>query len=306
MQTQDEIDEHWLRHIYKPDEKQLTLRALVAGCLLGGIMSVANLYIGMKVGWSIGMALTSVILAFTVFALLRRLRLVDDDFTKLENNTVASAASAAGYFCSAGMVSAVPALYLTQNITLGWVELALWVTAISFVGVLIAVPMRRQMIDIDRLPFPSGIAGAETIRSMHDTAAEALAKGRSLFIAAWVAAAFEIPYSIGRFGSVANPLTWDESIRLPGKIAGLPMSFFGMQLNSSLLMYGVGGILGPRVGLSLGAGAICTYALAGPWLAGHGIVTPGEGIIYRSINAWAVWPGVMMMIATSFLELGLR
>src|SRR5262245_54580202 len=130
------IDEHWLEHVYKPDEKQLTLRALVAGSLLGGIMSIANLYIGMKVGWSIGMALTSVILAFTVFALLRRLGLVGDDFTKLENNTVASCASAAGYFCSAGMVSAVPALYLTQNVTLGWLELSFWVTGISFVGVL--------------------------------------------------------------------------------------------------------------------------------------------------------------------------
>src|SRR5215467_5280621 len=106
MDEQRAVDLHWLKHVYKPDEKQLTVRALVAGSILGGIMSIANLYIGMKVGWSVGMALTSVILAYTVFALLRRLGLVSDDFTKLENNTVASAASAAGYFCSAGMVSA--------------------------------------------------------------------------------------------------------------------------------------------------------------------------------------------------------
>ena len=37
--------------VYRPDEPQLTVRAVVAGCLLGGVMSIANLYIGMKVGW---------------------------------------------------------------------------------------------------------------------------------------------------------------------------------------------------------------------------------------------------------------
>src|SRR5687768_18602909 len=103
--TQDQIDEHWLTHVYKPSEPQLTLRAAVAGMFLGGIMSVANIMIGMKVGWSVGMALTSTILAFALFAVLRRTGLVKVELTKLENNIVASAASAAGYFSSAGMVS---------------------------------------------------------------------------------------------------------------------------------------------------------------------------------------------------------
>src|SRR5262249_59889937 len=112
---QDVIDEHWLRHVYQPSAPQLTPRAIAAGMFLGGIMSVSNLYIGLKVGWSLGMAITSTILAFSLFAALRKIGVVRNELTKLENNTVASAASAAGYFSSAGMVSAVPALYLTQD-----------------------------------------------------------------------------------------------------------------------------------------------------------------------------------------------
>ncbi len=299
--TQDEIDAHWLKHIYQPNERQLTIRALAAGMFLGGIMSVSNLYIGMKVGWSMGMALTSTILAFSVFAGLRKLGVAKGEFTKLENNTVASSASAAGYFSSAGMVSAIPALYLTSSRTLtGW-ELALWITAISFVGVLMAVPMRRQMIDVDRLAFPSGIACATTIRSMHEHAKEALAKARSLMAGALAAALFEIPNSISKFGRVVNPITWAEKISPTATWAA-----YGFSLNTSLLMYGSGAIMGIRVGLSLLLGAIVSYGILGPWLAGHGIIVPGETTIFRSMTSWSVWPGVIMVLVASLLQFALK
>lgn len=305
--TQDEIDEHWLRHVYKPNEPQLTTRAALAGMLLGGVMSVANIYIGLKVGWSVGMALTSTILAFAVFALLRSMGIARRTFTMLENNSVASAASAAGYFSSSGMVSAIPALYLTQSRMLTWWELALWVTGVSMIGVLMAVPMRRQMIDIDRLPFPSGIACAETIRSMHDKASEAISRARALLVSALIAAAFEIPYSVGTIGKLVNPLTWGEYIKLPGTVTGLPLAAFGVKLNSSLLMYGLGAILGVRVGLSLAAGALIAALLVAPWLASHGIVFPGEATIYRSLTTtWVIWPGVLMVTVSSLLGLALK
>src|SRR6266545_3833440 len=120
--TQDEIDAYWLAHVYQPNERQLTLRAVLAGMALGGVLAVANLYIGLKIGWSMGMAITSTILAFALFRALESAGIVKTEFTMLENNTVASAASAAGYYCSAGMVSAIPALYITTQRSLAWWE----------------------------------------------------------------------------------------------------------------------------------------------------------------------------------------
>ena len=60
--------------LYTPaaDEPQLTFRAVAAGCLLGGVVSAMNIYLGLKTGWSIGGSLIAAILGFSVFAGLGR------------------------------------------------------------------------------------------------------------------------------------------------------------------------------------------------------------------------------------------
>jgi uncharacterized oligopeptide transporter (OPT) family protein len=302
---QDRIDEHWLRHVYQPHAPQLTPRAVAAGMFLGGIMSVSNLYIGVKVGWSLGMAITATILAFSLFAVLGKIGIVRSEFTKLENNTVSSTASAAGYFSSAGMVSAVPALYLTQDRLLTPVEVAIWMSVISLLGIIIAVPMRRQMIDVDRLAFPSGLAGAETINAMHEKATEALSRARSLLYGAVLAALFEIPYQVGSFGKLRNPITWPEHLVVPGSVGGYALGSLGLQLNTSLLMYGAGAIIGVRVGASMLAGAVFLWVGLGPWLADHGITSPGA-TIFKSMTNWSVWPGVLMVIVAGLLNFALK
>src|SRR5215213_4218998 len=95
--TQDEIDEHWLKHVYKPNEPQLTPRAVITGMLLGGVMSLSNLYVGLKTGWGLAVTVTAAVLAFGIFSGVRKVAPFGPfkrDFTSLENNTMASAASA--------------------------------------------------------------------------------------------------------------------------------------------------------------------------------------------------------------------
>ena len=128
---------------------QLTLRAVVTGMLLGGVMAITNLYVGMKTGWGLGVTITACILAFAMFSSLQRVvpSLRKNEFTILENNMMSSAASAAGYMSSSIFVSAVPALWLTSQETVGWFALSLWAAAVSFLGVFMAIPMKRQQIN---------------------------------------------------------------------------------------------------------------------------------------------------------------
>jgi hypothetical protein len=61
----------WLREVYQGDHsRQLTVRAIITGMLLGGIMSLSNLYIALRTGWSFGVTITAGILAFAIFTAL--------------------------------------------------------------------------------------------------------------------------------------------------------------------------------------------------------------------------------------------
>jgi uncharacterized oligopeptide transporter (OPT) family protein len=63
---------------------------------MGGILSATNLYVGGKTGVTLGVGLTSVLLAFAMFRALSRSG-ISKDFTILENNAMQSIATAAGY-----------------------------------------------------------------------------------------------------------------------------------------------------------------------------------------------------------------
>ena len=51
-------------------ELQLTVRAVLVGCGLGGLIAAMNIYFGLKTGWSIGGSLIAAILGFAIFALI--------------------------------------------------------------------------------------------------------------------------------------------------------------------------------------------------------------------------------------------
>ena len=106
LKSPEEIERDWFENVYQGDRmKQLTPRALIMGMLLGAFMSTSNIYVGLKAGWSLGVAITSCILAFAIFATLHKLLpRWFPPFSILENNAMQSAASAGGYMTGAGLV----------------------------------------------------------------------------------------------------------------------------------------------------------------------------------------------------------
>src|SRR5262245_31514603 len=108
----------WLETVYQGDTvRQLSVRSIVTGMLIGGVMSISNLYVGLKTGWGLDVMITACIVAFAVFRSLETVipRFRNDPFTILENYTMSSAATAAGYMAISGLASAFPALYLTTG-----------------------------------------------------------------------------------------------------------------------------------------------------------------------------------------------
>jgi len=304
--SEHEAARWWLDNVYAGDDAvQLSPRAVVTGMVIGGVMSISNLYVGLKTGWGLGVTITACIIAFAVFRFLESVVPAwrDRPFTILENYTMSSAASAAGYMSSAGLVSAIPALYLTTGRLLTWWEIGLWLAALSMLGVFMAIPLKRQLINVDQLPFPSGIATAETLKSMHGAGDEAVTKARSLFAAGLIGAGLAVWRDlVPQFKSLAAWAFPAEIPFWPGAFARNLLAKYTLGIEGSLIMVAAGAIMGMRVAASMLVGSIIFYGVIGPILVERGIAQPG----YRGIVSWVLWPATAMMVASGLLSFALK
>ena len=185
--TPEEIERQWFEQVYKgrgDRMPQLTWRAIIMGSLLGGVLSLTNLYIGLKAGWGFGVAITACILSYAIWTVFHKIGFAKTPMTILENNCMQSTASSAGYSTGSTLISAFAAFILLNGhslplgLTLGWVFF------LAILGVTMAVPMKRQMINVEQLRFPSGIAAAETLRALHSHGEKGMRAAKALGIAA--------------------------------------------------------------------------------------------------------------------------
>src|SRR5437660_7102424 len=151
------------------------------GGVLGMFMSISNLSTTLKLGWAFGVAITACVLSYVIWNAVRALsggKL--SQMTMLENNCMQSTASAAGYSTGATIGTAFGALLLIEGVHRPWYVVAPFVFFTAALGVFLAIPMKRQMINQEQLKFPSGIAAAETLRSLYSHGADALKKAYAL------------------------------------------------------------------------------------------------------------------------------
>lgn len=291
-----EDPEHkWFRTVYQGDKMpQLTLRAVIMGSLIGGFMSLSNLYVGLKTGWGLGVAITACILSYSIWTALHSCfpRLFPTQMSVLENNCMQSAASSAGYSTGGTMVSAIAAYLLITHTHMSWGVLTLWTFFLAALGVFMAIPMKRQMINVEQLKFPSGVAAAETLRSLHSHGTEAMQKARALGIAGLCG---------GAIAFLRDKLAWIP-MHLPffGSIAGRPLGTWTIQFDLSGVMIAAGALVGWRVTWSMVLGGLITYAWLAPWMTelgaidGNALGTNG----YRAIVGWSTWTGAAIMVAS--------
>src|SRR5437899_6503541 len=122
--TPEEIERQWFDKIYTgrgDTQKQLTLRAVLMGGVLGMFMSISNLYTTLKLGWAFGVAITACVLSYVIWNAIRAIsggRL--SQMSVLENNCMQSTASAAGYSTGATIGTAFGALLLIEGVHRPW------------------------------------------------------------------------------------------------------------------------------------------------------------------------------------------
>ncbi|MBY0548383.1 MAG: OPT/YSL family transporter [Candidatus Obscuribacterales bacterium] len=303
-QTYEERQLDWYKKVYRGDQMpQLTVRAVLMGGVLGMLMSISNLYTHIKLGWGFGVAITACVLSFVVW---RTIMLVIPKVTQmsiLESNCMQSTASAAGYSTGSTVGMAFGAYLLIEGHHLPWQICAVWTFVTAMLGVTLAVPMKRQMINKEQLPFPSGIAAAETLKSLYGGSKEAVYQAYSLVVALLIGATTGIASKGEWAWQKALGFKLPELIPFPLTYQGIRMeSLRGFGFEPSLLLIAAGMIVGMRVSLSMFLSSLILYFGFGPWLVNNHIIESGAKIV----SSWALWGGSAIMVASGLTSFALQ
>lgn len=262
--------------------------------------------------------------------------------TILETNCMASTASAAGYSTGSTIATMFGALVLLAVIPEGktssdiktldlhpWWLVGSFTLCTGLMGVFLAIPMKRQMINHEQLPFPSGIAAAETLRSLYSGSKEALQKAYVLIIGLGLGAIVAVLRAGEGTFKFLDTFYRTTHLLIPSQ---LPSEGFykvnnkqliGFGFDTSVLLLAAGMIVGLRVSLSMLLGSCILYfwlgpmliAMDAPHLAADGksfvqgyvpsIELAGGGAIYHLFR-WGLWGGTALLVFSSLTSLAFQ
>ena len=223
---------------------ELTWVAVIVGWIIGVIIAVSIGYAALILGFSIEGSELAAILGFGILrGLLRRKSIIENNIVQ----TIASGVNGA----SSGMMFSVPAIFL-----LGYgdrfdpVILTFGCIAGAFLGIAFIIPLRKHMIDYERLTYPGGVAVATILKSP----GAGVRKAIILLAAALISAG--VHYATIQTG-VDN---WNLGARI-----GMPDFMNGIWY-LSLMTIGVGFIAG-RGGIAFIIGGFVAYWFISPMLS---------------------------------------
>lgn len=225
---------------------ELGWHALIVGYILGALLALSMGYAALILGFSIEGSELAAILGFGILrGVLRRYSIVENNITQ----TVASAVNGA----SSGMMFSVPALFILGEPGFNPYLLTFGCIAGAFLGIAFIIPLRKQMIDYERLTYPGGVAVATILKSPGAGIRKAL-----LLLGA---AAFSALLHFWSQASGVSNLDIGSSLGMPEFMNGI--------WYLSLLTVGTGFIAG-RGGVAFIIGGFACYWFLAPMLSAMG------------------------------------
>ncbi|KAG1733721.1 hypothetical protein EDB19DRAFT_1830851 [Suillus lakei] len=240
------------------EHQQLTVRAVLVGCILGGIIAASNIYLGLKTGWTFGASLFGSIIGFAILKPLSRSAptfLGGGYFGPKENNVCQSAATK---------------FYILKL----------------------------------KLVFPSGVAAAYTIQSLHvgkNAEVTARKKTKALIYA------FTFAILLRVVSEYAPGMLWDwhvfYALNRIGWSSAIAAESWGWIWEWTPAFIGVGMLTGINASYSFLGGAFGT--VANPSIPGYMSymgMSLEDPIHLPSPRYWLIWPGTLMLLCASFTE----
>ena len=255
--------------------RELTLRALIAGTLLGMIFGASSLYLVLRVGLTVSASIPVAVISITLFRLISRMGF-GKDATILENNIVQTAGSA-GESIAFGVGVTMPAIMIL-GFDLEVVRVMLVAVLGALLGILMMIPLRRALIveQHGKLKYPEGTACAEVLKagaseesraasSAGHAAGPALAGAGTIF-GGFILGLVYKTWMVAFKGWKGEP---EKEFHAPFKGGSV-----GIDISPELL--GVGYIIGPRIGSIMVGGGVLAYLVLIPMIKffGDGLSAP--------------------------------
>jgi putative OPT family oligopeptide transporter len=269
---------------------EITWPAILVGYALGAVIAVSIGYLSLKLGFSIEGSELAAILGFGILrGVMRRRSIIENNI----NQTLASAVNGA----SAGMMFSIPAIFILGYTDFNKLLVIFACMAGGVLGIAFIIPLRKQMIDFDRLAYPGGIATAAVLKAP----GAGIRKAQLLVGAALLAAVLHL---VSLTTGVEN---WNV-----GALLGLPEYTNGIYY-LSLLTIGTAYLAGRGGWFFVVGGYVCYWFLA-PLMAWRGILpTPqeleaaGQGVatflrlqLFRPVGIGMIIGGALTGIVLAF------
>jgi uncharacterized oligopeptide transporter (OPT) family protein len=271
-------------------------RALIVGAFLSVVVSMYSAFAGLKIGGVYWPCVTGTIFAMAILKLL-------GSTNKNEINVAQTAASAGGLL-AAGLIFTIPAIWLL-GLQIGLPEIFFISIVGGLSGVIFSVPLRKEMVEREKLPYPDGAAVAAII----DAGDEKGEKAKLVFSMVGVGAVFSLLRDY--FAVIPGLLSIDA-------IKGGFSRLFSLGSSVSLIPFAGGYLIGLRFTAIWFAGAVLSNFILIPYLvsnnlfeskaaAGSGIAAPlGIGIVVGAAIAYFVLKALprLKTIASAYGETG--
>ena len=247
--------------------KEFTLRAVLIGLVLTGILGAANAYLGLKAGMTIAATYPAAVISMALLRLMKG--------SLLEEN-IARTVGSIGESVAAGAVFTIPAFVMAglwSGLTREqyWKAVALMMIG-GTLGILFVTLLRRVMVEDPELPYPESVAASE----IHKAGQQGSKAAKILFANMGFGG---FMFLLGAINVFSPSNTFRVTIAALGKRLLLRTStnpsvavtttggttFFTMP-DISPAYLGVGYIIGPRLAALNFAGGVLAWGLLVPLL----------------------------------------
>lgn len=296
---------------------ELTAGSIFAAVIVAAIMGLSYPYMVLKLGFGPNVSVVSAFFGFVILSAINAF--TRNSYDRWKNNIVQTAGTSAAQTAFMCIVLAAfdmlrDSKVVEFDLNPSSEQIFVWLTVASLLGVLLAVPMRKHFVVDEKLPFPDGMAAAETLKVLdppRGTAKGDLAWDQArraawvLFIGMFLSGGLMFFREDAQLFRDLIPEGWTPgALTLGAAGASFVVAKMGVGFSYSLLNAGSGLIIGFRISLWLMVGCILGWIVAPYYLLQFGELP--DHPTRTQVLYWVMWPGLGMIIAAGMTILALR